>query len=142
MDWSAVGREAKRVVKDVIDQSFGTHFFSSGKKTGYEGTTAPTQTPAEQSAESNSTPPQQDTTALKETDEEAVKKLAQAQQVQAELEQAIALQRQKREAEEAAVEKIRQESLEKSGLQVREGRSTVQSDTSKNSEKLDSQVVE
>ena len=115
MDWSIVGRETKKVVTDVIDQSLGTHFFRSS--------TPVTPNPS-QTASNPETNPQNPTTPVenKINPEEQkaleLKQKAQADSVRAELEAAIATQRQKRLAEQQQVEQIRLESLAKAGPQT------------------------
>jgi len=120
MDWSIVGREAKKVITDVIDQSLGTHFFRSSNPT----------TPAQpQTTSDPETNPQNPTLTENKINPEEQKTLelkqeAQADSVRAELEAAIATQRQKRLAEQQQVEQIRLESLAKAGPQTIEQKET------------------
>ncbi len=111
MDWSIVGREAKRVVKDVIDQSFGTHFFSSNSQT------KPAENPVQPDPAKQGTPPvpNPEEVKIKEAEQQA-----KAESVRAELDAAISAQRQKRLAEQNQVEQLRQDVLEKSGPQPAE----------------------
>ncbi len=112
MDWSIVGREAKKVVTDVIDQSLGTHFFRSSTPV----TPNPSQTVPNSENNSQNTLVENK---LSPEDQKALelKQKAQADSVRAELEAAIAAQRQKRLAEQQQAEQIRLESLAKSGPQ-------------------------
>lgn len=126
MDFSVIGREASRLVKDVIDQSFGTHFF--GKNVPAPQAEKPT------SAQTNSENGQ----TVKEQ-EQKIK----AETVRAELDAAIAAQRQKRQAEQQQVEQLRQEAIVKAGPQAL----TIEAasgapDLQKSVEKLDSKVLE
>ena len=108
MDWSIVGREAKRVVKDVIDQSFGTHFFSSTSQI------KPVESPKQPDSNNPATTPipNPEEVKLKEAEEKA-----KAESVRVELDAAISAQRQKRLAEQQQIEQIRLESLAKAGPQ-------------------------
>lgn len=110
MDWSIVGREAKKVITDVIDQSLGTHFFRSSTPPA----TNQQQTGSNSETNSQNTPVENK---LSPEEQQALqfKQKAQADSVRAELEAAIATQRQKRLAEQQQVEQIRQESLVKAG---------------------------
>ena len=112
MDWSIVGREAKRVVKDVIDQSFGTHFFSSNSQTNSQ--TKPVESPVQSDPAKQGTPPvpNPEEVKIKEAEQKA-----KAELVRAELDAAISAQRQKRLAEQQQIEQIRLESLAKAGPQ-------------------------
>ncbi len=114
MDWSIVGREAKKVITDVIDQSLGTHFFRSSTPT------TPTQPQTAPNPETNPQNPNQAENKINPEEQKALelKQKAQAESVRAELEAAIATQRQKRLAEQQQVEQIRLESLAKAGPQT------------------------
>jgi len=136
MDWSIFGREAKKVVKDVIDQSLGTHFFSSSKP---KIETA-TNTVATTDTTNVNTPPvpSQEEQKIKEQEQ-----IARANAVRVELDAAIAAQRQKRQQQQQQVEQLRQETIVKSGVQVVGVESGGQeSDSSKSVEKLDAKVLE
>ncbi len=111
MDWSIIGREAKKALKDVIDQSFGTHFFSSS--TSVVQSNAQSQ-PAETKTNNNSPDQAKSLEELKEKKELELKQQAEKDRARLELEEAIARQRQKRLTEQNQVEQIRQETLQKS----------------------------
>ena len=88
MDWSIVGREAKKVITDVIDQSLGTHFFRSS--------TPPAQPQTAPNPETNPQNPNSSENKLNPEEQKALdlKQKAQTDSVRAELEAAIATQRQ------------------------------------------------
>ncbi len=111
MDWSIIGREAKKVITDVIDQSLGTHFFRSSTPNTSD------QSPTASNSEANSQNTTSTENKLSSEEQQAIelKQKAQADSVRAELEAAIATQRQKRLAEQQQVEQIRMESLVKAG---------------------------
>lgn len=111
MDWSIIGREAKKALKDVIDQSFGTHFFSS--PTPAVQSNAQSQ-PTETKTNNNSSDQAKSLEELKEKKELELKQQAEKDRARLELEEAIARQRQKRLTEQNQVEQIRQETLQKS----------------------------
>ncbi|MBP6979760.1 hypothetical protein KBB41_01815, partial [Candidatus Curtissbacteria bacterium] len=86
MDWSIVGREAKKVITDVIDQSLGTHFFRSS--------TPPAQPQTAPNPETNPQNPNSSENKLNPEEQKALdlKQKAQTDSVRAELEAAIATQ--------------------------------------------------
>lgn len=113
MDWSIIGREAKKALKDVIDQSFGTHFF--GSSTPVAQPNAQSLPTAEVKTDTNGSQDQvKGFEELKAKKELELKQQAEKDRVRMELEEAIARQRQKRISEQDQVEQIRQETLQKS----------------------------
>lgn len=138
MDFSVIGREASRLIKDVIDQSFGTHFF--GKNVPAPQAEKPT------SAQTNPVDGQKLPGGTNSENGQTVKEQEQkikAEAVRAELNAAIAAQRQKRQAEQQQVEQLRQEAIVKAGPQAL----TIEAasgapDLQKSVEKLDSKVLE
>ncbi len=115
MDWSIIGREAKKALKDIIDQSFGTHFFSSSTLSATQSNTQSQPVEVKSEAENNSDPERsaKDLEAAKALE---LKQRVEKDRVRAELEEAIAQQREKRMVEQEQIEQIRQESLQKPGI--------------------------